>query len=144
MASTGWAQSVNLDIGEAANPATSSYGGAAAQAGTWNDAGLGTTDLVDISGLKTDVQVTVSASDTGFSNPPGDTDDERLSISGGKMSLSGEQLESNLEHTGVAGLQLVRISIFADRFEQIVSSRARRPRAGGVKSRGQTSCIGCA
>jgi hypothetical protein len=72
------AQSFNIDLGTTFGPPSTSFAGAAGQAGTWNSLGLGTSPLVGLAGSATGASVDVSSvSDTG-NLPPGVTDNERL------------------------------------------------------------------
>ena len=69
------AQSLNIDLGTYYGTPPATYGAASGQAGTWNEAGLGLTALVDLSGGSTGSSVTVVAdSPTGgtVTNPTND------------------------------------------------------------------------
>jgi len=63
-AAPAWGQRLNVDFGTSWGTPVSAYG-AVLQIGTWNEAGLGTTPLVDLAGAVSDVSVTVAATSDG-------------------------------------------------------------------------------
>ncbi len=68
------ARPLNIDFGTSFGTPSSAYGAASAQAGTWNEAGLGATALVDVSGAATAASVTVTATANGNTAHDGDDD----------------------------------------------------------------------
>ena len=75
---TAQAQSFNIDVGLGNSAPSSTYGAAAAQAGTWNEYDVGTTqDLVDLNGLATSVQFSSTGGAGNYTNnDPGTIGDD--------------------------------------------------------------------
>jgi hypothetical protein len=74
-----WSQGFNIDFGTLYGVPSSSYGAASGQPGSWNQAGLGVTPLVDLSGVASGASVNVLALIPNCSNGiVPSTDDELL------------------------------------------------------------------
>jgi len=75
---TAFADSINIDFGSGRGIPPSSYGAASGQAGTWNQIVRGTTsNLLDVSGVPTSVNIVVNASSLGGAGPASN-DDQKL------------------------------------------------------------------